>query len=243
MMNEGIQPVVNLATENCQPCVGGYGYGYGNGMFGDGWWILLLLLAFCGNGFGFGGGYGGGYGAITNDNLLNGEFIKRDIFNTNQNVSSTACETQKDVLESRYTTQLGLQQLQASQQACCCDLGSQIADSKYASALQNQALQAQIAQCCCDLQNTIHSEGEITRALINSNTMQDLRDRLAQSQRETDTANLALQNNAQTQTLLAQINKTPIPAYLACSPFESAFYGFRNNCCGFNSCGCGCNNF
>ena len=243
MMNEGIQPVVNLATENCQPCYGVGGYGYGNGMFGDGWWILLLLLAFCGNGFGFGGGYGGGYGAITNDNLLNGEFIKRDIFNTNQNVSSTACETQKDVLESRYTTQLGLQQLQASQQACCCDLGSQIADSKYASALQNQALQAQIAQCCCDLQNTIHSEGEITRALINSNTMQDLRDRLAQSQRETDTVNLALQNNAQTQTLLAQINKIPVPAYLTCSPFESAFYGFRNDCCGFNSCGCGCNNF
>lgn len=120
MMNEGIQPVVNLATENCQPCVGGYGYGYGNGMFGgDGWWILLLLLAFCGNGFGFGGGYGGGYGAITNDTLLNGEFIKRDIFNTNQNVSSTACETQKDILESRYTNQLGLQQLQASQQDCC----------------------------------------------------------------------------------------------------------------------------
>ena len=146
MMNEGIQPVVNLATENCRPYVGGYGYGYGNGMFGgEGWWVLLLLLAFCGNGFGFGGN--GGYGTITNDSLLNGEFIKRDIFNTNQNVSSTACETQKDVLESRYTTQLGLQQLQASQQACCCDLGSQIADSKYASALQNQALQAQLAQC------------------------------------------------------------------------------------------------
>lgn len=242
MINEGIQPVVNLATENCQPCYGGYGYGYGNGMFGDGWWILLLLLAFCGNGFGFGGGYGG-YGTITNDSLLNGEFIKRDIFNTNQNVSTTGCQTQRDILESRYTTQLGLQQLQASQQQCCCDTSASIADAKYASALQNQALQAQLAECCCTLQNTVHSEAEATRALINANTMQDLRDRLAEAQRATDTANLALQNNAQTQTLLAQINKIPVPAYLTCSPFESAFYGFRNNCCGFNSCGCGCNNF
>lgn len=72
--------------------------------------------------------------------------------------------------------------------------------------------------------------------------MQDLRDRLAQSQRETDTANLALQNNAQTQTLLAQINKIPVPAYVVGSPYVS--YGYGYNCgCGCNPCGCGCNNF
>lgn len=234
MMNEGIQPVVNLATENCQPCVGGYGYGYGNGMFGgDGWWILLLLLAFCGNGFGFGGGYGGGYGAITNDNLLNGEFIKRDIFNTNQNVSSTACETQKDVLESRYTTQLGLQQLQASQQACCCDLGSQIADSKYASALQNQALQAQIAQCCCD----IRAEGLQNTQRILDTLCQDKIDSLRD---QLQTANLQLSQQAQSANLISQLRPTPSPAYLVQSPYVS--YGYGYNCgCGCNPCGC--NNF
>ena len=236
MMNEGIQPVVNLATENCQPCVGGYGYGYGNGMFGgDGWWILLLLLAFCGNGFSFGGGYGGGYGAITNDNLLNGEFIKRDIFNTNQNVSSTACETQKDVLESRYTTQLGLQQLQASQQACCCDLGSQIADSKYASALQNQALQAQIAQCCCD----IRAEGLQNTQRILDTLCQDKIDSLRD---QLQTANLQLSQQAQSANLISQLRPTPSPAYLVQSPYVS--YGYGYNCgCGCNPCGYGCNNF
>lgn len=235
MMNEGIQPVVNLATENCQPCygVGGYGYGYGNGMFGgDGWWILLLLLAFCGNGFGFGGGYGG-YGTITNDSLLNGEFIKRDIFNTNQNVSSTACETQKDVLESRYTTQLGLQQLQASQQACCCDLGSQIADSKYASALQNQALQAQIAQCCCD----IRAEGLQNTQRILDTLCQDKIDSLRD---QLQTANLQLSQQAQSANLISQLRPTPSPAYLVQSPYVS--YGYGYNCgCGCNPCGC--NNF
>ena len=236
MMNEGIQPVVNLATENCQPCVGGYGYGYGNGMFGgEGWWIILLLLAFCGNGFGFGGGYGGGYGAITNDNSLNGEFIKRDIFNTNQNVSSTACETQKDVLESRYTTQLGLQQLQASQQACCCDLGSQIADSKYASALQNQALQAQIAQCCCD----IRAEGLQNTQRILDTLCQDKIDSLRD---QLQTANLQLSQQAQSANLISQLRPTPSPAYLVQSPYVS--YGYGYNCgCGCNPCGYGCNNF
>ena len=228
MMNEGIQPVVNLATENCQPCVGGYGYGYGNGMFGgDGWWILLLLLAFCGNGFGFGGGYGG-YGTITNDSLLNGEFIKRDIFNTNQNVSSTACETQKDVLESRYTTQLGLQQLQASQQQCCCDTSASIADAKYASALQNQALQAQIAQCCCD----IRAEGLQNTQRILDTLCQDKIDSLRD---QLQTANFQLSQMAQSANIISTLQPTPRPAYLVQSPLVGYGYNY--------SCNCGCNNF
>ncbi len=41
-----------------------YGGGNGFGGFGgDGWWIILLLLA-CNGGWGFGGGFGGGYGAM-----------------------------------------------------------------------------------------------------------------------------------------------------------------------------------
>lgn len=92
------------------------------------WWVIIFFI--------IAGVFGGGnlfgrnnYGA---ENALLGsdEFIKRDIFNTNQNVSTTGaqtqqeilgtgCQTQRDVLESRYTTQLGLQQLQNSQQNCC----------------------------------------------------------------------------------------------------------------------------
>lgn len=43
------------------PMYGG-GNGFG-GLGGDGWWIILLLLA-CNGGWGFGGGFGGGYGAM-----------------------------------------------------------------------------------------------------------------------------------------------------------------------------------
>ncbi len=39
------------------------GNGFGNGFGGDGWWIILLLLAFNGGWGGF-GGFGGGYGAM-----------------------------------------------------------------------------------------------------------------------------------------------------------------------------------
>lgn len=202
-------------------------FGNDNGMM----WLLFILLVAGRGAFGFGGGN-------YESPLISEEFIKRDIFNTNQNVSTTGCQTQRDVLENRYANQLGLQQLQASQQACCCETQKEIIESRYTTQLGLQNLGQQMASCCCDLKsegfkntcdilNAIHAEGEATRGLIQANTIQDLRDRLAQSQRETDTANLALQNNAQTQTLLAQINKVPQPAYITCSPYTA--YGF-NTC-------------
>lgn len=98
--------------------------GYDDGMWGGEWfWIIIILFAFWGNGFN--GNRNG------QDTLLSDEFIKRDIFNTNQNVSETACQTQKDVLESRYTTQLGLSQLGANMQNCCLKfVGSLISNGK-----------------------------------------------------------------------------------------------------------------
>lgn len=48
-----------VATMPMAPAYGGgYGGGFGNGMGGDGWWVLLLLLAF-GGGWGGMGGFGG----------------------------------------------------------------------------------------------------------------------------------------------------------------------------------------
>ena len=90
-------------------------------------------------------------------------------------------------------------------------------------------MQAQLADCCCSIKSEMANNTQKILDTINNNTIQDLRDRLAQSQRETDTANLALQNNAQTQTLLAQINKVPQPAYITCSPYTTA-YNYGCNC-------------
>ena len=95
------------------------GFGYGEGMW---FWIIIILFAFWGNGFGNRNGQ---------DTLLSDEFIKRDIFNTNQNVSETGCQTQRDVLESRYTNQLGLSELGANMQNCCLNfVGSLISNDK-----------------------------------------------------------------------------------------------------------------
>lgn len=85
------------------------GYGYGNGMWGMEWIWIIILFAFWGNGNGFG----------NNANAFENRFLERDIFDTNQNVSTTGCQTQRDVLENRYTNQLGVQSIISSQKDCC----------------------------------------------------------------------------------------------------------------------------
>ena len=60
---------------------------------GGGWWIWIILIAFL---FPMMGGWNRNNGVETGvqDNFISDEFVKRDIFNTNQNVSNTACQTQ-----------------------------------------------------------------------------------------------------------------------------------------------------
>ena len=188
------------------------------GMDGMNSWFWIILILFFGRG-------NWGYNGNGESPLVSDEFIKRDIFNTNQNVSTTSCQTQRDILENRYNSQL-----------CCCETQKEILENRYNTSLGlagvqkdillgNQNLQSQMAQCCCDLKTAIHSEGEATRGLIQSNLIQDLRDRLAESQRETDTANLALQNNAQTNTILTTLGR-----YVT-NPYVPYNYG------------CGCNTY
>lgn len=186
--------------------------GFGNG----GWiWIILLAFLFRGNW----GGYGG------ESPLVSEEFIKRDIFNTNQNVSNTACQTQRDVLENRYTNQL-----------CCCETQKEILQSRYDAALQAQTIQAQLASCCCELKTAIHAEGEATRGLIQANTIQDLRDRLAERDRDLSAANFQISQVAQTNNIISTLQPTPRPAYVVQSPYVAYGYGYG---CGCNA-GCGC---
>lgn len=169
-------------------------------MWGDGgwFWIIILAFLFCGNGWGNNNG--------AHDAFVSDEFVKRDIFNTNQNVSNTACETQRDVLENRYTTQLGLQNLQA------------------------QNMQAQMAQCCCDIKESILADGQATRQLIQDNTIQNLRDKLADRDRDLQTAYWQISQVSQTNNIIDAVRPTPKPAYMSCSPYF-AYNAFGNGCC------------
>ena len=195
-----------------------------NGMWGDGgwFWIIILAFLFCGNGWGNNNG--------VQDAFISDEFVKRDIFNTNQNVSNTACETQRDVLENRYTTQLGLQNLQAQQSQCCCNTQKEILQSRYDAALQAQNMQAQMAQCCCDIKESILSDGQATRQMLQDNAIQNLRDKLADRDRDLQTAYWQISQVNQTKNIVDAVRPTPIPAYLTTSPYFS--YNTATGCVG-----------
>lgn len=197
----GIQPMYDLADRN-------------NNEFGGGYWIWIILLFLL-----FGGNWGNN-GNLQNDALMNQEFIKRDLFNTNQNVSSQGFQNSRDILESRYTTQLGLQNLGQQNQECCCATQRAI-DGVNTQSFKNT----------CDITTAIHSEGEATRALINANTMQELRDKLADRDRDLLTANFQLSQQAQSANIINTLQPTPKPAYITCSPY----YAYNN------MTGCGCN--
>ncbi len=116
-------------------------YSRDNDGFGDGawFWIIIILFAFWGNGFNRNNGL---------ETDIDTRFLERDIFNTNQNVSTSACQTQRDVLESKYDlgTQLLENRFNCSQNACATQ--KEILQNRYDNALQTQTLSAQMAECC-----------------------------------------------------------------------------------------------
>lgn len=63
------------------------------------------------------------------------------------------------------------------------NIGNGICDSTFALSnsinAEGRALQSQLASCCCDIANAIHAEGEATRALIQTNEIQALRDKVS----------------------------------------------------------------
>lgn len=125
---------------------------FGEGLFGI---ILFLIVAGVFNNGGLFGGNNRAVDQVTNEFLFNNLANQnRDIMNglntVDRDVLTTSCNTDKEILESRYTTQMGFQNLSA-----------------------------QMSNCCCDLKTAIHAEGEATRDLITQNTIQDLRDRLS----------------------------------------------------------------
>ena len=233
-MSEGMLSAADIAAVNRANNVG-YGYNDGFGMGGCWFWIVLLLF--------FGRGNWGNYDNFQTD--VDTRFLERDIFNTNQNVSNTACQTQRDVLssscqtqrdvlENRYTTQLGLTNLGAEMQECCCNTQKEILQNRYDNALQAQTLSSKLDACCCDLRTAIHAEGEETRALIQANTIQDLRDRINERDRELQSAQFQISQVSQTSNIVNTLRPFPQPAYITCSPYQS--YGI------YGGYGCGCNN-
>lgn len=206
-MTNGIVPTLDYSRNND-------GYGYGDGAW---FWIIIILFAFWGNGF------GNRNNGLETD--IDTRFLERDVFNTNQNVSTTGCQTQRDVLETKYD--LGSQVLEnrfnCSQNACATQ--KEVLQNRYDNALQTQTLSAQMAQCCCDLRAESLANTQKVIDLIQQDKIDQLRDQVY-------TTNLALNNANLANQIVNSIIPRPAPAYPSCSPFVPSTYGY-------NGCGCG----
>ena len=144
-----------------------------NGWGGGGaWWIIILFLFM----FGMGGG-GWGWGNRGNDALTRAEmqqgFDTQEITRKLDGLSYGMC----DGFYAQNTTMLNgfagvtsaVRDAQFAAQQCCCETNRNIDSVRY-DAQKNT----------CDITTAIHAEGEATRALIQKNEMQSLRDRLQQ---------------------------------------------------------------
>lgn len=164
---------------------------------GNGIIILLLFFLFLGGGSGFSGfGNAATQGALTRAELSDG-FNMAEIQRNQADLKSGLCGLDQQIMQSRYDAALGNGAL-----------AQQVMQNRYDNALQMQTLQAQMAQCCCDMKTATHAEGEATRALITSNTIQELRDQLQAAQ-------LTLGNASQTQTIISALS--PRYSCSACS--------------------------
>lgn len=193
-----------------------------DGMFGDGngmWVLFLFFLLVGGRGYGF-----GNYGGIgTTGNFINNDFLYTNLKNTiDMGFNQTANQNfgiQKDMCQGFSGVQAAIAQQGYQSQMCCCETNRNIDAVRYENAKNT-----------CEITNAIHVEGEATRALINQNTMQELRDQLQAAQ-------LQLGQLSQTSTIINAVRPFPMPAYITCSPYQAASYPYGYNGCG-NGCGC-----
>ena len=93
----------------------------------------------------------------------------------------------RDVLSMGYENQLATQR------------------ASYESLLQFKDVQAQMASCCCDIKSTVIEQNQLTRDLINANTITELRAELVEARDEIIT-------QAQTNALLNALAPRPTPA-------------------------------
>ena len=240
--SQGIVPTVDLATNNTYPYPIYYGNGNGNGFFGgDGIWalVLLALLFNGGNGWGFGGN--NGYNNLATTDYISSEFTQRDVANLGTNVSNGFQNTNNLISNGFADNATNICNLRSDVLTGNMGLQNSIQDAKFASAigdtntqrdillqttqlenqLSNVALsnQAHIDSCCCDIKQAIREDGEATRALITSNTIQDLRDK-----------NTQLNAMLSDQSVVNQLSPRPIPSYIVSSPYQSIFpYGYGYN--------------
>ena len=193
----------------------------GYGGQGSWFWIVVLFLFM----FGFGrNGWGNdaNNGALTRAEMTDG-FNNQSVLNKLNGIENGLCQgfyaQNNTALQGFSTIGNQIMQNQFAMKECCCETNRNIDAVRYENSKNT-----------CEITTAIHNEGEQTRALIQANTIQNLRDRLEAKSQELQTANFQLSQQAQNATLINELRPCAKPAYITCSPYQARTFG----------CGCGC---
>lgn len=225
-MNEGLSAGDILALSRNANDGNNNNDGYGMAMMWQNPFIYLVWLAVLGNGGLFGNRNSNLESAFTRSDMFEG-FNNQDVNSQLRGITNGICDgfygnanimnngfnsVGREVLENRYTAK-----------ECCCETNRNI-----------DAVRAENYRNTCEITTAIHSEGEATRALINQNTIQELRDRLEQRDREIMVRDVKIDNQAQSAYLLNEIRPCAKPAYITCSPYEvNNNFGTCRTCNGY----------
>ena len=207
-MNEGLSAGDILAlTKNNE-----------NGMW-DNPFIYLVWLAVLGGGNGLFGNRGDAavQGALTRSDLYEG-FNTQEINGQLRGITNGICDgfyaVNSGMKDGFYGIQGALAENRFASQQCCCETNRNIDAVRYEG-----------AQNTCAITNAIHAEGEATRALINANVMQDLRDKLEARDRDILARDFQLSQLSQNAYLVNELRPCAKPAYITCSPYTTASFG------------------
>lgn len=179
--------------------------------------IIFVLLFSTGSGFGFGGN-----GAVATQADIQRGFDTRTIVSKLDGISNGICDlgyananlinnVRFDGMQGFNSVNQGIANLGYEQQNCCCTTNRNIDSLKYEN-----------AQNTCAIVNAIHADGEATRALMQANTVQELRDKL----QERDNT---ISNFLQTQNILGSIGRYVVNP--AC-PYNYGYSNYGCNCVG-----------
>lgn len=205
--------------------------------FGSWIWIILVFALIWGNNggglFGRGGGTADGYTLASdfsnierkidgvNNGLSDGFYaMNTGMLNGFSNLSST-------IMTSGYETRSAIATLSTAMQQCCCNIRESIAALKYDMATMDCGIKNAINTAARDI---IDSQRDGTAQILSFLT----NEKLSSLQARNATLEAQLSQNAQTATLINALRPTAVPAYLTCSPYQSALgiNPYANSCGG-----------
>lgn len=188
--------------------------------FGGGWlWIVVLFLfmyGFGGNGFNRQGEFGQYATAASQQEILFGQQfgqLNDRLTNIGNGICGLGYEIQGNIAQLGKEVALGQSSLGMNVMSTGNAIQKQLSDCCCENRLATANLAAQMDRQTCDITSAIRTEGEATRALIQTNEIQALRDKVSRLEMDNRMYGVVRYPNGYTYSAGA-------------SPF----------------CGCGCNN-